>query len=290
LRRGPFNGVAQGASGSLGNIVIGSGGANPGGDLQLIRGVGRPLASLRSPRYINWVVLSLRMPMATQLDILVTGGTGFIGQHLIPLLIGRGHRVRVLAREGSLKRVPKGATPVVGDALNADTVGAALRAGDTMVHLVGTAHPSPSKAGEFDRVDLMSIRCSVEAAKRAAIAHLVYVSVAQPAPVMAHYLWVRSLGEAMIREAALTASILRPWYVLGPGRGWPKLMAPFYRLAEWFPPTRASAERLGLVTIEQFVIAMVQEVENPPARGQRRIIDVPAIRRARLAAGNGFRS
>ncbi len=228
--------------------------------------------------------------MATPLDILVTGGTGFIGQHLIPLLIARGHRVRVLARAGSVSRVPTGATPVVGDALNADSVGAALRAGDTIIHLVGTPHPSPSKADQFDRVDLMSIRCTVEAAKHAAISHLVYVSVAQPAPVMAHYLWVRSLGETMIREAALTASIVRPWYVLGPGRWWPKLIAPFYRLAEMIPPTRSTAERLGLVTIEQFVTAMVREAENPPARGQRRIIDVPAIRRARLGAGNGPQS
>jgi len=228
--------------------------------------------------------------MVTQLDILVTGGTGFIGQYLVPLLIGRGHRVRVLTREGSVSRVPTGATPLVGDALNADSIAAALRPGDTVIHLVGTPHPSPAKADQFDRVDLMSIRCTVEAAKRTAISHLVYVSVAQPAPVMAHYLWVRSLGEAMIREAALTASIVRPWYVLGPGHWWPKLIAPFYKLAEMIPPLRATAERLGLVTIEQFVTAMVREAENPPPRGQRRIIDVPAIRQARLGAGNGFNS
>jgi nucleoside-diphosphate-sugar epimerase len=133
----------------------------------------------------------------------------------------------------------------------------------------------------------MSIRCSVEAAKRVTISHLIYVSVAQPAPVMAHYLWVRSLGEAMIREAALTASIVRPWYVLGPSRWWPKLIMPVYKLAEMMPLTRPTAERLGLVTIEQFVTAITREVENPPARGQRRIVDVPAIRRARLRDDHG---
>ena len=220
--------------------------------------------------------------MTTSLDILITGGTGYIGQHLIPLLMARGHRVRVLARASSLSRVPAGAAAVAGDALNADSIASALRAGDTVIHLVGTPHPSPSKAGEFDRVDLMSIRCTVEAAKRVGIAQLIYVSVAQPAPVMAHYLWVRSLGETMIREAELTASIVRPWYVLGPGHWWPKAIRPLYKLAELFPLTRATAERLGMVTIEQFVMAMVSAVENPPATGQRRIIDVPAIRRAQL--------
>lgn len=224
--------------------------------------------------------------MPTPLDILVTGGTGYIGRHLIPLLLARGHRVRVLARQTSVGRVPTGATAVVGDALNTDSVASALRPNDTVIHLVGTPHPSPSKADQFDRVDLMSIRCTVAAAKRVGISHLVYVSVAQPAPVMAHYLWVRALGEAMIREADLTASIVRPWYVLGPGRWWPKMIAPFYKLAEMIPFTRDTAERLGVVTIEQFITAMAHEVENSPSRGQRRI-DVPAIRRARLANNDG---
>ena len=88
-----------------------------------------------------------------------------------------------------------------------------------------------------------------------------------------------------IREAGITATILRPWYVLGPGRQWPKLILPLYKIAESFPGTRASAERLGLVTIEQFMTAMISAAENPPLRGQRRIIEVPAIRRARLVKG-----
>jgi len=220
--------------------------------------------------------------MATPSDILITGGTGYIGQHVIPLLIARGHRVRVVARQSSLARVPAGAAAVSGDALNEDSIASALRPGDTVIHLVGTPHPSPTKADQFDRVDLMSIRCTVGAAKRVGIDHLVYVSVAQPAPVMAHYLWVRSLGEAMIREAQISATILRPWYVLGPGHWWPKAILPFYKVAELFPPTRAAAQRLGLVTIEEFVKALVRAVEDPPRAGRQRLLDVPAIRQARL--------
>jgi len=219
--------------------------------------------------------------MATSLDFLITGGTGFIGRHLIPVLLARGHRVRVLARAESAARVPAGATPVIGDALDQVSVAAAMREGDTVVHLVGTPHPTPSKADQFEKVDLISIRATVGAAKQSAIAHLVYVSVAQPAPTMQSFIWVRTLGEAMIREAGLTATILRPWRILGPGRRWPKATLPLYKLAELFSGSRATAERLGLVTIEQFIGALVAQVENPPARGQWRIVDVPGIKRAR---------
>ncbi|MDP2743793.1 MAG: NAD(P)H-binding protein [Dehalococcoidia bacterium] len=218
--------------------------------------------------------------MSKAIDLLVTGGTGYVGRHLIPALLARGHRVRALARETSLARVPAGAQAVVGDALDADSVAAALRPDDTVVHLVGTPHPSPAKAKQFEEIDLASIRATVNAARRVGIGHLVYVSVAQPALVMRAYLWVRGLGETMIKEAGLTATVLRPWYVLGPGHRWPIVLLPFYKIAECFPSTRESGERLGFVTIDQMASALVHAVENPPDGGKIRIIDVPAIRRA----------
>ena len=220
--------------------------------------------------------------MTSSLDILVTGGTGYIGGHLIPVLLARGHRVRVLARAASVGRVAAGATAVIGDALESKSVEAALRPGDTLVHLVGTPHPSPSKAAQFEKIDLVSIRAVVAVAKSAGISHLIYASVAQPAPVMRAYLWVRTLGETMIREAGLTATFVRPWYVMGPGHWWPILIKPIYKLLEIIPATRATAERLGLVTIEEMISALVSAVENPPKPGQWRIVDVPQIRRARM--------
>jgi uncharacterized protein YbjT (DUF2867 family) len=205
-----------------------------------------------------------------------------MGQYFIPTLLDRGHRVRVLSRQKSLNRVPAGAMAIVGDALESKSVEVALRPGDTVIHLVGTPHPNPSKADQFEKVDLASIRATVTAAKSAGIAHLIYISVAQPAPVMRAYVWVRTLGETMIREAGLTATFVRPWYVLGPGHRWPLLIEPVYKLAMTIPAMRATAERLGLVTIEQMTNALVSAVENPPVHGQWRIVDVPQIKRARI--------
>jgi uncharacterized protein YbjT (DUF2867 family) len=214
--------------------------------------------------------------------VLVTGATGYIGQRLIPALLARGHAVRALARTGSRDRVPAGAEVVVGDALDPASVTAAARAGDTLVHLVGTPHPSPAKAAQFRRVDLPSVAASVAAARDRGAAHVVYVSVAQPAPAMKAFLAVRAEGEAMIRGAGLTATFVRPWYVLGPGHRWPLLLVPFYALARAVPRTRDAAIRLGLVTIDQMIAALVHAIEDPPPAGTARMVDVPAIRASRV--------
>jgi len=188
--------------------------------------------------------------------------------------------VRALARPSSISRIAAGAATVVGDALDASTFAPAVTSADTIVHLVGTPHPSPSKAAEFQRVDLPSILASVEAARRAQAGHLVYVSVAHPAPVMHAYIEARSAGERAIADAGLTATILRPWYVLGPGHRWPYLLVPVYAIAQMIPSKRESAVRLGLVTLRQMVAALVRAVENPPPAGRIRIVEVPEIRRA----------
>jgi len=212
-------------------------------------------------------------------DVLVTGSTGYLGRALVERLVARGHRVRSLARRASLERV-YGDTAIEGDALDARSIAHALVAGGTLVHLVGTPHPSPAKAASFLSVDLASIRASVEAARQANAAHLVYVSVAQPAPVMHAYVQARAEGEAAIGVAGLTATILRPWYVLGPGHRWPVLLSPLVKLAELYPGTRETALRLGFVTLEQMIGALVAAVENPPPDGTRRIVDVQKIRAA----------
>jgi NAD(P)H-binding len=87
--------------------------------------------------------------MAQPLDVLITGGTGYVGQRLIAELLACGHRVRALARRSSTSHVPAGASVVVGDALDAESVTAAMKPGDTVVHLGGHA---ASESSESERV------------------------------------------------------------------------------------------------------------------------------------------
>ena len=208
--------------------------------------------------------------------VFIAGGTGYMGRSLIAGLHGRGHQVRALARAGSEGKLPAGCEVRIGDALDHTTYQDEVRGMDTFVHLVGVAHPSPAKAEQFHTIDLPSVRAAVTAARFAGVRHFIYVSVAHPAPVMKVYIEVRSTGEELIRMAGLEATILRPWYVLGPGHRWPHAMRPVYWLMERLPSTRESARRLGLVTLGQMVAALVRAVENP-ARGIR-VMEVPEIR------------
>lgn len=214
--------------------------------------------------------------------VFVTGGTGYLGRALIEALVQRGHHVRALVRLGSESKVPLGAERVTGNALDSSGWAATVAAADTLVHLVGTPHPSPAKAAEFRAVDLPSIRAAVAAAVTARVSHFVYVSVAHPAPIMHPYIAVRSEGESLIQGSGLNATILRPWYVLGEGHRWAYALVPLYAIARYVPAWRASAGRLGLVTHEQMVRALVAAVENP-VQGVR-IVEVPEIRRG-LASG-----
>jgi uncharacterized protein YbjT (DUF2867 family) len=212
-------------------------------------------------------------------NVFVTGGTGYLGRFLIPELVQRGHTVTALVRAGSEKRLPAGARAVVGDALNQATFKALIQPADTFVQLVGVPHPSPAKAAQFRSIDLVSARESVAAAAPAGIRHFVYLSVAQPAPVMKAYLAVRAEGEAMIRQSGMNATFIRPLYVLGPGHYWPCLILPMFWICALIPPMRAGTLRLKPVTLKQTILALVQSVENPPAG--IRIIEAPEMRALR---------
>jgi len=213
--------------------------------------------------------------------VFVTGGTGFVGRSLITELVRRGFAVRALARRGSEHKLPQDCQAILGDALVKRSFAPQIPPAETFVQLVGVTHPNPAKKDEFRAVDLGSARAAIEAAREAGVKHFVYVSVAQPAPVMKYYIAVRAEAEQMVRQSGLNATVLRPWYVLGPGRRWPVILKPMYWLMERFPSTRESAERLGLVTLEQMVGALVWSVEHPAQ--DVRILGVPEIRGKRTA-------
>jgi uncharacterized protein YbjT (DUF2867 family) len=187
-----------------------------------------------------------------------------MGSALLPELVKCGHEVRALVRPGSERKVRAGTEICIGDALDGNSYAEEVAGCDTFIHLIGVPHPSPAKAREFVDVDLRSAKEAIRVASAAGVQHFVYLSVAQPAPVMKAYQDVRAECESTLRASGLNATMLRPWYVLGPGHRWPILLKPFYGTAELIPALREGARRLGLVSLEQMVRTLVTAIQDPP--------------------------
>lgn len=219
------------------------------------------------------------LPSHARRDVLVTGASGYLGRELCRHLAARGHRVRALVRAAAQVELAGGVEVIVGDALDARSIGIALEERATLVQLVGTRRPAPWKKELFRAIDRTSALAALEAAVAKHAEHYVYLSVAQPAPIMRAYVDVRAECEAAIARSGLRATFVRPWYVLGPGHRWPLVLAPMYAVLERLPMTRVGAERLGLVKLEDMLRTLVDAVEHPPEReGDVRLVETAQIR------------
>lgn len=222
------------------------------------------------------------------MNVFIAGATGYIGRHLVPELLSRGHAVRALTRPSSIDKLPKGAEPVLGNALDARTFQENIAPSDTFIQLVGVPHPSPAKAKQFREIDLVAIQQSAQAATGTTVRHFIYLSVAQPAPIMKDYLAVRAEGERLLRESNIPATFIRPWYVLGPGHRWPYALLPLYWIWGAFPAHRDTAARLYPVKLADVVRTIADAVHR--GGDGIRVIEAPEIRAAASPARPDARS
>ena len=110
--------------------------------------------------------------------VFITGGTGYMGKRLIPLLQQKGYTVTALVRKGSEKKLPAGCEVVVANPFEAASFMKDIPADATFVQLLGVPHPGPKKKEQFKTIDLASVKASGIAALHAGVKHFVYVSVA----------------------------------------------------------------------------------------------------------------
>ena len=109
--------------------------------------------------------------------VLVTGGTGFVGSHLIERLIARGDRVHALVRAGSRRDVVEsfGAEVLTGDLDDAAALAAACEDCEVIYHCAARVDFEGSE-DEFQRTTVEGTRRLVNAARQAGVRRFVQVS------------------------------------------------------------------------------------------------------------------
>jgi len=214
-------------------------------------------------------------------QIFITGGTGYMGSRLIKMLLKKGYSIKALVRSGSENKLSEGCEYVIADPFDATTFAKEIIDGSIFIQLLGVSHPGPRKKKQFQTIDLASARGSITAAKEAGVKHFIYVSVAQtPTTIMHDYQKCRAEAEALIHSTKINSTIIRPWYVVGPGHYWPLFFQPFFKLMEWIPSTSKKAKALRLVTLKQMLNTLIYAVDHPPKEGVS-IIEIDGIKAIR---------
>jgi uncharacterized protein YbjT (DUF2867 family) len=133
------------------------------------------------------------------MNVLVTGGTGTLGRHVVTMLRQSGHRARIFCRH------PRGHVDAVqGDLRTGAGLEHALRGMDAIVHAATGARDSWAA-----RTDVDATRRLVDAARKANIKHLVYPSIVGMEGVAYPYYKTKLRAEALIKDGAIPWSILR---------------------------------------------------------------------------------
>ena len=167
---------------------------------------------------------------------LVTGGTGFIGPHVVHALRSRDEHVRALVRNPSraTRLTAWGAELATGDVTDAASLRAACEGVDTVVHLVSIIKGSRA---DFERVMTQGTRDLVAAAQDAGVRRFVLTSalgLEETTKDAVPYYAAKWEMEKAVKESGLGHVIFRPSFVFGRDGG---VLPTFARLARFAPVT-----------------------------------------------------
>jgi len=148
--------------------------------------------------------------------VFITGGTGFVGRHLVAELQRRGHEIMALVRRpGHLEAVQE----IIGDITQSQTLGLErLKGCHAAIHLVALIREFPAKDITFQRVHIEGTKHVLEACQKAGVRRFLHMSALGADPdSRAAYLRAKSQMEEMVKASGLDWTIFRPAVILGRG-------------------------------------------------------------------------
>ena len=150
--------------------------------------------------------------------VLVTGGTGVVGQAAVDALVARGHQVRLFSRKASedARDFPTGVEPHPGNVADAASIAGAADDCEVVLHCAGIVDETPPDI-TFQRVNVEGTRNVLEEARRAGVDRVVYVSSLGADRGESPYHASKRDAEALVRDWSGRWTILRPGNVYGPG-------------------------------------------------------------------------
>jgi NADH dehydrogenase len=201
--------------------------------------------------------------------ILVTGGTGFVGRHLIQRMRTDGLSVRAVVRNPDKAQALKdlGVEVVKGDVSDKASLEKAAAGCDRVIHLVGIIQEAPGAT--FQGVHVEGTRNVIDAAKKAGVRHFFYQSALGTRPgAKSAYHRTKWEAEELVRASNIPFTILRPSLIYGPGDQFTIRLSEMIRLSPVLPVIGTGKSKIQPIFIDDVVACIVKAVTTDRVIGK----------------------
>lgn len=201
--------------------------------------------------------------------VVILGGTGFVGRHVVPRLLRDGHRVTVLSRgltAATRAGLSRDASLIEGDVFDGDFLRAVLDDADAVVNLVGILNESGDSGQDFERVFVSLVQTLIAAMHDTGTRRLLQMSALHAGVGDSHYLQARGRAELLVRESELDWTLFRPSVIAGPGDGLFCRFDALLRFVPALPMGRADA-MFQPVWVGDVADAFARALEDPGSIG-----------------------
>ncbi|MGH8159130.1 MAG: complex I NDUFA9 subunit family protein [Rhodanobacter sp.] len=179
--------------------------------------------------------------MAAQ-QLVILGGTGFVGSHLVPRLAADGHHIVLLSRNREQHR-ELGVLPQVrvrsADVYNDDILHRELEGADAVINLIGILNPGGRHS--FQRAHVELARRLIAACHASGVQRLHQMSSLKAGQGLSQYLKTRGEAEALVKSSGLDWTIYQPSVIFGEGDGLVSRFAALLRRMPMLPLARAKS-------------------------------------------------
>lgn len=202
--------------------------------------------------------------------IVVLGGTGFVGRHLVSRLCTDGHQVTVLSRNLDahyVRFLPPGAQRVSCDVYDSAALVRAFHGADAVINLIGILNEAGNTGQGFRRAHSELSYRVVSACREAGVKRLLHMSALNAGRGQSHYLHTRGEAETVVKASHLHWTIFQPSVIFGPDDG---LLMRFRELLRFAPvlPLACAECKFAPVYINDVVEAFARALDNPATVGQ----------------------
>lgn len=175
-------------------------------------------------------------------QLVVLGGTGFVGSHLLPRLVRDGHRILLLSRNRERRRgmsVLPGVRTRSVDVYDANALRRQLEGADAVINLVGILNAFGEQTFHHAHVELT--QRVLGACQAAGVSRLHHMSALKAGQGLSQYLKSKGEAEALVRHSSQDWTIYQPSVMFGAGGGLVDRFASLLRQMPALPLARASS-------------------------------------------------